>query len=206
MIERNAGLPSERRIEYRIGIHLGDVVEEADGDLMGHGVNIAARLEGVARAGTICLSEQAYWQVKGRLDLKITDLGNTQLKNIAEPIHVYSLEVGQQVQVERVPSAISADHQAAIKRIRAKRAFRRHATVYVAVNLFFIAVWALTRRGEFWPIALTGRGEFWPIWPVLGWGLVLGRHYWTVFRQRPISQDEIRRQIEKGPPQSRPNG
>src|SRR3974390_2632530 len=62
MIERNAGLPPERRIEFRIGIHLGDVVEESDGDLMGDGVNIAARLEGVAEPGNVCLSEQAYWQ------------------------------------------------------------------------------------------------------------------------------------------------
>jgi adenylate cyclase len=95
LAERNAGLPPEKRIEYRVGIHLGDVVEEEDGDLMGDGVNIAARLEGVAKPGAICLSEQAYWQVKGRLDLKVTDLGNTTLKNIAEPVHVYSLEVGQ---------------------------------------------------------------------------------------------------------------
>jgi hypothetical protein len=102
-----------------------------------------------------------------------------------------------------VRSAIPADHQAAIKRIRAKRAFGRHATVYFAVILFLIAVWALTTRGEFWPIALTGRGEFWPI---LGWGLGLGLHYWTVFRQRPISEDEIRREMEKGPPQSRSSG
>ena len=94
MVERNAGLPPERRIEFRVGIHLGDVVEEEDGDLMGDGINIASRLEGVAKPGAICLSEQAYWQVKGRLDLKVTDLGATQLKNIAEPIHVYSLEVG----------------------------------------------------------------------------------------------------------------
>jgi class 3 adenylate cyclase len=93
LIERNAGLPAEKRIEYRVGIHLGDVVEESDGDLMGDGVNIAARLEGVAKPGTICLSEQAYWQVKGRLDVKVTDLGPIQLKNIAEPIRVY-LDVG----------------------------------------------------------------------------------------------------------------
>jgi len=56
MVERNAGLPPERCIEFRIGIHLGDVVEEADGDLMGDGVNIAARLEGIAAPGAICLS------------------------------------------------------------------------------------------------------------------------------------------------------
>jgi adenylate cyclase len=95
MAERNAEVAPDKRIEFRIGIHVGDVVEESDGDLMGDGVNIAARLEGVAKPGAICLSEQAYWQVKGRLDLKVADLGNTQLKNIAEPIHVYSLEVGQ---------------------------------------------------------------------------------------------------------------
>ena len=65
---------------------------------MGDGVNIAARLEGIAKPGAICLSEQAYCQVKGRLDLAVTDLGPTQLKNIAEPIRVYSLEVGKPVQ------------------------------------------------------------------------------------------------------------
>ena len=85
MVERNAGLPPERRIEFRIGIHLGDVVEESDGDLMGDGVNIAARLEGIAKPGAICLSEDAYRQVKSRLDLAVSDLGPTKLKNIAEP-------------------------------------------------------------------------------------------------------------------------
>ena len=63
LIERNACLPPERRIEFRIGIHLGDVVEESDGDLMGEGVNIAARLQGVAKPGGICISDDAYRQV-----------------------------------------------------------------------------------------------------------------------------------------------
>jgi adenylate cyclase len=94
MVERNAGVPLERQIVFRIGIHLGDVVEESDGDLMGDGVNIAARLEGIAEPGTICLSEDAYRQVKGRLDLAVTDLGPTALKNIAEPVRAYSLQVG----------------------------------------------------------------------------------------------------------------
>jgi adenylate cyclase len=94
MAERNAGLPPERRIEFRIGVHVGDIVEEADGDLMGDGVNIAARLEGIASPGAICLSEDAYRQVKGRLEIMVSDLGATRLKNIAEPIRVYSLEVG----------------------------------------------------------------------------------------------------------------
>jgi TolB-like protein/class 3 adenylate cyclase len=93
MVDRNAGVAPDKRIEFRIGIHLGDVVEESDGDLMGDGVNIAARLQGIAKPGAICLSEDAYRQVKGRLDLTVLDLGPTQLKNIAEPIRVYSLEV-----------------------------------------------------------------------------------------------------------------
>jgi adenylate cyclase len=100
LIERNAGVSEDRRIEYRVGIHLGDVVEESDGDLMGDGVNIAARLEGIAKPGAICLSEDAYRQVKGRLDFAVTDLGPTELKNIAEPIRVYSLEVGVPTQAK----------------------------------------------------------------------------------------------------------
>jgi hypothetical protein len=94
MIERNAGLPPERRIDFRIGIHLGDIVEESDGDLMSDGVNIASRLEGIAKPGAICLSEDAYRQVKTRLNLAVSDLGATQLKNIVDPIRVYLLEVG----------------------------------------------------------------------------------------------------------------
>ena len=109
MIERNAGVPPEKRIEFRVGIHAGDVVEESDGDLMGDGVNIAARLEGVAKPGAVCLSEQAYWQVKSRLDLRVTDLGATRLKNIAEPVRVYSLEVGQPSQAKPEPRSSSAE-------------------------------------------------------------------------------------------------
>jgi adenylate cyclase len=118
LIERNAGLPPEKRIEYRVGIHVGDVVEESDGDLMGDGVNIAARLEGVAKPGAICLSEDAYRQVKSRLDLKVSDLGHTQLKNIAEPVRVYSLEVGQPAHATPLQSPTTAD---AAKTLASKR-------------------------------------------------------------------------------------
>ncbi|UVC10204.1 tetratricopeptide repeat protein [Rhizobium sp. TH2] len=111
MVERNFGLPENRRIEFRVGIHLGDVVEESDGDLMGDGVNIAARLEGVATPGDICLSEDAYRQVRARLDLAVSDLGEATLKNIAEPIRIYSVHCGgtarprPAVQAEAVPEA-----------------------------------------------------------------------------------------------------
>src|SRR6476646_7275929 len=103
LIERNAGLPPERRIEFRVGIHVGDVVEESDGDLMGDGVNIAARLEGICEPGGICLSEDAYRQVKSRLDLRVAALGPQSLKNIAEPVRAYLLRQGAPASVK--PSA-----------------------------------------------------------------------------------------------------
>ena len=108
MLERNAGVPPERRIDFRMGIHLGDVVEESDGDLMGDGVNVAARLEGIAKPGAICLSEDAYRQVKSRLDLDVNDLGAVQLKNIAEPMRAYSLEVWKRAEVTPEPAAPKA--------------------------------------------------------------------------------------------------
>src|SRR5208337_2273684 len=91
LIERNAGLPPERRIEFRVGVHLGDVVEEADGDLMGDGVNIAARLEGVCEPGAILLSEDAFRQVRDKIDDTFVDLGEQYLKNIARPMRAYAL-------------------------------------------------------------------------------------------------------------------
>ena len=100
MVERNAGVAPDKRIEFRIGIHLGDVVEESDSDLMGDGVNIAARLEGIAKPGAICLSEDAYRQVSGRLEMEVTDLGPTQLKNIDRQIRAYSLQVGVPAQAK----------------------------------------------------------------------------------------------------------
>jgi adenylate cyclase len=116
MVERNAGVPEDRRIVFRIGIHLGDVVEESDGDLMGDGVNIAARLEGAAAPGAICLSEDAYRQVSGRLDMEVTDLGPKQLKNIARPIRAYSLQVGVLAQAKSGEPEMQAKAPALKKR------------------------------------------------------------------------------------------
>ena len=144
LIERNAGVPPERRIQFRVGIHIGDVVEESDGDLMGDGVNIAARLEGVAKPGAICLSEQAYWQVKGRLDLKVTDLGATQLKNIAEPVRAYSIEVGRPGQ------------PAAVKRPSHARLAAFAAALIALVAIAAAAGWFAV-RGQKTPAAATGQ-------------------------------------------------
>jgi TolB-like protein/class 3 adenylate cyclase len=91
MTKRNADMPEESRIIFRMGVHVGDVVEEADGDLMGDGVNIAARLESVCEPGGLCLSGAAHEQVRDRLKESFVDLGEMSLKNIARPVRVYAL-------------------------------------------------------------------------------------------------------------------
>ena len=95
LMERNAGVPSEWRIEYRVGIHLGDVMEESDGDLMGDGVNVAARLEGICEPGGLCLSEDAWRQVRDKLQEAFVDLGERKLRNIARPVRAYALSAAQ---------------------------------------------------------------------------------------------------------------
>lgn len=93
MANRNQGVPEDRRIELRIGVHLGDIVVEND-DIYGDGVNVAARLEGLAEPGGICISQQAYDHVETKLDLPVEDLGPQQVKNIARPVRVYRLQRG----------------------------------------------------------------------------------------------------------------
>jgi TolB-like protein/class 3 adenylate cyclase/Tfp pilus assembly protein PilF len=149
LAERNAGLPPEKRIEYRVGIHVGDVVEESDGDLMGDGVNIAARLEGVCEPSAICLSEDAYRQVKSRLDLKVSDLGPMLLKNIAEPLRAYSLEIG----------ALSAARAAApagqgwSSTVKPRLAFASLAAGIVALVILVVGVWHFLGANHAAPVA-----------------------------------------------------
>ena len=95
LAERNAGLPPDKRIEARVGIHLGDVVEESDGDLMGDEVNIAARLEGICEPGCVCLSAAAYEQVRDKLHVAFVDLGEQSLKNIARPVRAYLVKAAE---------------------------------------------------------------------------------------------------------------
>src|SRR5262249_47619688 len=90
MLERNRSVPKEKRIELRIGIHVGDVIIEDD-DIFGDGVNIAARLESIAQPGGICISDDAYRQVRGKLEAAFEDGGERELKNIARPLRVYQL-------------------------------------------------------------------------------------------------------------------
>jgi adenylate cyclase len=90
MVERNATTPANKRIEFRIGINVGDIVVE-DGDIFGDGVNVAARLEGLAEPGGICVSARVQEDAAGKLDLAFEDMGEQQLKNIARPLRVYRI-------------------------------------------------------------------------------------------------------------------
>lgn len=93
MIERNASVPQEKRIEIRFGIHIGDIIIE-EGDIFGDGVNIAARLEGIAQPGGVCVSDDAYRQIRGKIDANFQDTGEHDLKNIARPIRVFEWHAG----------------------------------------------------------------------------------------------------------------
>jgi len=88
MAERNAATPKEKRITLRVGVNLGDIIVE-DGDIHGDGVNIAARLEGIAEPGGICISEDVFRQVRGKVDVEFVDVGEQSLKNITRPMRVY---------------------------------------------------------------------------------------------------------------------
>lgn len=94
MSERNRPAPPDKRIELRIGIHVGDVIIE-EGDIFGDGVNIAARLEAIAVPGGICISDDAYRQVRDKLNIVFEDAGEQQLKNIARSVRVYRVKLGE---------------------------------------------------------------------------------------------------------------
>src|SRR5467141_263680 len=93
LAESNAPIPQDRRIEFRIGIHQGDIVVE-DGDIFGDGVNVAARLEGLAEPGGICVSARVQEDAAGKLDLAFEDIGEPELKNIARPVRVFRVRSG----------------------------------------------------------------------------------------------------------------
>ena len=107
---KNAVLPENRRVEFRIGINLGDVIEEGD-SIYGDGVNIAARLEGLAEAGGICISERAYQQIEKKLPLRYDYLGEHEVKNIAKPLRVYRARI----EPEAAPSKVIREKKPARK-------------------------------------------------------------------------------------------
>ena len=102
MAERNAGVPEDRRMLYRVGINLGDVIVEGE-HILGDGVNVAARLESIAPPGGICLSDDAYRQVRGKVAVDFADLGEQQLKNIALPVRAYAVVMDDAAPVRPTP-------------------------------------------------------------------------------------------------------
>ena len=102
MAERNAAIPEDRRIEFRIGINVGDIIID-EGDIYGDGVNIAARLETLGSPGAICISDNAYQQIKGKLALDVTNMGEQQLKNIAQPVRVFRVRINENGKVDSAP-------------------------------------------------------------------------------------------------------
>jgi adenylate cyclase len=105
---KNAMLPENRRMEFRIGINLGDVIEEGD-SIYGDGVNIAARLEGLAEVGGICISESAYQQIENKLPLRYDYLGEHEVKNIAKPVRVYRAQIESVAMAQRFSEVASKE-------------------------------------------------------------------------------------------------
>ena len=135
MAQRNTEVSPDRRIVFRIGINLGDVVAEGD-DLLGDGVNVAARLEGIAEPGGIYLSRAAYDQARGKIDLAVRDLGERRLKNIAEPIQVYSVTVDGSV---RLGDGAHGKRPAVLNR-RVSSTYRTGAGIAGAVGILLAVV------------------------------------------------------------------
>jgi adenylate cyclase len=104
MAAQNAGIPQDVRIEYRIGIHVGDIIID-DNDIFGDGVNISARLEGIAEPGGVCISDDAYRQIRGKVEIDWDDLGPQTLKNIAEPMRAWRVQLGDQPATKAQPAS-----------------------------------------------------------------------------------------------------
>src|SRR5712672_720207 len=109
MFDRNVLAPEDQRIVFRMGVNLGDIIVEGD-DIHGDGVNVAARLEGIAEPGGICISSSAYDQVRGKVALEFTDLGEQSLKNIARPVRAYAVVPKGSVAATRTGGETSGPH------------------------------------------------------------------------------------------------
>ncbi|MDP6516316.1 MAG: adenylate/guanylate cyclase domain-containing protein [Alphaproteobacteria bacterium] len=134
---RNEDLPEDRRMLFRIGVNLGDVVEQDDGTIYGDGVNVAARLESLAEPGGVCLSGSAHEQVEGKTDLGFDNIGEHEVKNIARPVSVYRV---------RTEPASTPNRQASAPRRRAQRVLVAVAAGLVILALGGGVAWQLAQR------------------------------------------------------------
>jgi class 3 adenylate cyclase len=201
---RNASLDEGRRMEFRIGINLGDVI--ADGErIYGDGVNIAARLEGLAEAGGICISRTAYDQIEDKLPFGYEYLGQKQVKNLPRPVHAYKVLVepedskhfakgpgkeakSEPAEQQDLPQSESAQRPT----YRDRDGFKRHLQKYVGVIGFLFIIDLLT--GDGW----------WFYWPALAWGLGLFLHWshshyhYRPHRHRPPFSERLVLRREEG--------
>jgi adenylate cyclase len=122
MAERNADVPTDKRIGFRVGINLGDIIVD-DGDSFGDGVNIAARLEALAEPGGICVSRVVRDQVRDKLALSLADMGEQNVKNIARPVRAYAATINA------APSALPAPARAPTDLLRRSIGPRRAAVI-----------------------------------------------------------------------------
>lgn len=182
---RNAKLPDRRKMEFRIGINLGDVIIEGN-RIYGDGVNIAARLEALSDAGGICISRTAYDQIEDKLPLGYEYMGEQVAKNMPKPLRAYRVNIwpDQTKTDKRMPAPKKSRHQKRFsflrkhkktdqelraaktkKRIRASRRFSIHLKIYLGIIGFLLIINILSYSGRIWFH-----------WPALCWGLVLFLH------------------------------
>src|SRR5438477_1250201 len=159
MIARNAAVPAERRIEFRMGINVGDIIIE-DGDIFGDGVNIAARLEALAEPGGICVSAAAHDQVRDRLDIAFDDLGEQQVKNIVRPVRVYSVgsrcsgsQASATQAVQPVPAALPLPEKPSIAVLPFQNMSGDAEQEYFADGIVEDIITALSRNRAFFVIS-----------------------------------------------------
>ena len=193
---RNAEVEVNRRLEFRIGINLGDVIVEDD-RIYGDGVNIAARLEGLADPGGICISRTAFDQIEDKLPLGYEYLGERVVKNISKPIRAYKvlIEPDEKSPEEGEKESVSEQEVRRFKTIsierkfhhgaRSKARFRRHLRTFVVINLFLLLINLITYKGSLW---------FY--WVTLFWGLFLFLR-WLKVRE---SSDRIEEASPSPPP------
>jgi adenylate cyclase len=178
---QNAQVPDNRKMLFRIGINLGDLVVEGD-RIYGDGVNIAARLEGLAEPGGICISRTAYDQIEDKLPLGYEYLGEKPVKNTVKPVRAYKVLFEAEEEKPKIdkskhkgrtkpveidkPSDVKIKEKGATFKIWDRSLFYRHLWVYAGVIGFLFII-----------NMLTWHGRIWFHWPALGWGLLLFLHW-----------------------------
>jgi class 3 adenylate cyclase len=194
---RNVSIPENRRMMFRIGINLGDLVVEGD-RIYGDGVNIAARLEALADPGGICISRTAYDQIEDKLPLGYEYLGEKTVKNAVKPLPVYRVLFETGMETRRFkkwklkkrtksakrdkPSKDKIKERGARFNIRDSRLFHKHLRVYAGVIGFLFII-----------NLLTWGGVIWFHWPALGWGLLIFLQWFNV-ANKTIDKDKSKRQ------------